>query len=153
MGKATDAKIVCQNKKAFRDYFIEKKIEAGIMLMGSEVKSLRVNGAQLVDSYVDLRTGEVKLYNMHISPWQYATHEQHPSMRVRKLLLHKAEIKKLDREVKQQGLTIIPLKVYFKGSLAKVELGLAKGKKNYDKREDLKKKDHQREMSRFNKAK
>jgi SsrA-binding protein len=151
--KDISPKLISTNKKAFHNYTVEKKIEAGIVLFGSEVKSLRNHGAQMVDSYVDIKKGEVTVYNMHIAPWEYATHTQHAPMRPRKLLLHKNEIEKIHRELKPKGYSLIPLRMYFKGPYAKVELGLAKGKKTYDKREDLKKKDHQREMNRFNKAK
>jgi SsrA-binding protein len=151
--KVQSTKLISQNKKAFHDYFVEKKIEAGIVLYGSEVKSLRNHGAQMVDCYVDIRKGEPMVYNLYIAPWEYATHTQHEPTRPRKLLLHKNEIEKINRELQPKGISLIPLKMYFKGAHAKIELGLAKGKKNYDKREDMKKRDHQREMARFNKAK
>jgi SsrA-binding protein len=150
--QSNTVKVVSQNKKASRDYFIEKKLEAGMILYGSEVKSLRNHGAHMNESYVDLRKGIISVYNLHIAPWEYATHLQHEPLRTRKLLLHKSEIQKLERELKPKGLTLIPLKIYFKGPYAKIEIGLAKGKKNYDKREDLKKQDHQREMDRFKKS-
>jgi SsrA-binding protein len=149
--KSDSQKVVSQNKKAYRDYFIEDKVEAGLVLLGSEVKSLRIHGAQMAESYVDLRNGMPEVYNLHITHWDYATHNQHEPTRVRKLLLHKKEIEKIIREMKPKGYSLIPLKIYFKGPYAKIELGLAKGKKNYDKREDLKKQDHQREMDRFRK--
>ena len=150
--KSITPKIISQNKKAFHDYFIEDRIEAGMVLFGSEVKSLRTHGAQMADSYVDLKKGEAVVCNLHIAPWDYATHTQHEPTRIRKLLLHKKEIEKLIREMKPKGYSLIPLRIYFKGAYAKIELGLAKGKKNYDKREDLKKQDHQREMDRFRKT-
>jgi SsrA-binding protein len=150
--KSDSQKVVSQNKKAYRDYFIEDKVEAGLVLLGSEVKSLRIHGAQMAESYVDLRNGMPEVYNLHITHWDYATHNQHEPTRVRKLLLHKKEIEKIIREMKPKGYSLIPLKIYFKGPYAKIELGLAKGKKNYDKREDLKKQDHQREMDRFRKT-
>lgn len=143
--------IVCQNKKAHFNYFIEKKFEAGMVLYGSEVKSLRAGGAQLADAFVDLKKGKPVLYNAYIAPYEHTSHDGHQPTRPRELLLHRRETEKLFRELKPKGMSLIPLKIYFKGPYAKIELGLAKGKKNYDKREDLKRKDHEREIGRVKK--
>ncbi len=143
-------KVVCQNKKAYHDYFIDSTLEAGMVLSGPEVKSLRAGKANLKDGYakVDDR-GEVMLYNVHISFYTYATHNPNEPLRVRKLLLHKKEIKKLIGKLKEKGLALIPLKIYFKSNgKAKVELGLARGKKQYDKRAALKEKQSDREVQR-----
>ncbi|MEW6220821.1 MAG: SsrA-binding protein SmpB [Thermodesulfobacteriota bacterium] len=142
-------KIVCQNKKALHDYHIETVLEAGVMLKGAEVKSLRAGRANLVDAYAHIRAGELILANVHITPYQYATHEQLDPLRERKLLMHRREIDKLAGRVREKGLALIPLKIYFndKGK-AKVALALARGKKQYDKRADLKKKEGDREIER-----
>ena len=140
-------KLICNNKKAYHDYFIEEKFEAGMVLTGTEVKSLRLGKANLNDSFVQIRSGEAFLNNLHISPYDFGNRENHDPDRARKLLLHKKEIIKLYSRIREQGYTLIPLRLYFKDGKVKTELGLAKGKKNYDKREDLKKKDHQREIS------
>ncbi|MBF0196407.1 MAG: SsrA-binding protein SmpB [Planctomycetes bacterium] len=153
MAEPKNIKIVCQNKKASFHYFIEKKFEAGIILQGSEVKSLRQGGANLGDAFVDFKKGVPVLYKAHIAPYGFATHAQHMPERPRELLLHKREIERISKELKMGGLTVIPLKIYFRGAYAKVELALAKGKKVYDKRDDIKKRISDREISRFNKAK
>ena len=140
-------KLICNNKKAYHDYFIEEKIEAGMVLTGTEVKSLRLGKANLNDAFVQVRGGEAFLNNLHISPYDFGNRANHDPDRMRKLLLHKKEIVKLFSRIREQGYTIIPLRLYFKNGMVKSELGLAKGKKLYDKREDLKKKDHQREMA------
>ncbi|MCP3676595.1 MAG: SsrA-binding protein SmpB [Deltaproteobacteria bacterium] len=141
-------KVVCQNKKAFHDYFIEERFEAGIVLVGSEVKSLRQGKAHLKDSYASIRNGEIYLLKTHISPYLQADKFTQPEPeRKRKLLLHKREVVKLIGKTKEKGYTLIPTKIYFKNGKAKVELGLAKGKKVYDKRESLKKKAVEREMA------
>jgi SsrA-binding protein len=141
-------KVVCQNKKAFHDYFIEERFEAGIVLVGSEVKSLRQGKAHLKDSYASIRNGEIFLLKTHISPYLQADKFTQPEPdRKRKLLLHKREVVKLIGKTKEKGYTLIPTKIYFKNGKAKVELGLAKGKKVYDKRESLKKKAVEREMA------
>jgi len=143
-------KVVCQNKKAYHDYHIDSTFEAGMVLSGPEVKSLRAGKANLKDGYakVDDR-GEVMLYNVHISFYTFATHNPNEPLRVRKLLLHKREIKKLIGKLKEKGLALIPLKIYFKGNgKAKVELGLARGKRQYDKRAALKQKQSDREVAR-----
>ena len=143
-------KIVSQNKKAYHDYFIDATYEAGMVLSGPEVKSLRAGKANLRDGYVQIDDrGEAMLYNVHISFYTFATHNPNEPLRVRKLLLHKREIRKLIGKLKEKGLALIPLKVYFteKGK-AKVELGLARGKKQYDKRATLKEKESNREVQR-----
>lgn len=140
-------KLICNNKKAFHEYFIEEKFEAGMVLKGTEVKSLRVGKANLNDSFALVRGGEAFLHNLHISPYDFGNRENHDPDRMRKLLLHKKEISKLFGKVREQGYTLIPLRLYFKEGKAKVELGLAKGKKLHDKREDLKKKDMKRDVA------
>jgi len=140
--------IVTQNRKAFHDYFIEETIEAGIMLTGTEVKSLRAGKANLKDSYARIKGEEIFLVNTHISPYSQADgFKQHEPERTRKLLLHKKEIIRLMGKTREKGYTLIPTKIYFKAGKAKVELGLAKGKTFYDKRESIKKRDVQREMA------
>jgi SsrA-binding protein len=140
-------KIVCQNRKARHEYEIDEVFEAGIVLLGPEVKSLREGRANLVDSYAKLKGGEVFLYGMHITPYSYAHHVELEATRTRKLLLHNGEIKRLIGKTQEKGLTLIPMKVYFtsKGKV-KVELALARGKRKYDKRQSLKEKDMKREM-------
>lgn len=142
--KKTDApgKVVCTNKKAYHDYFIESTIETGIVLLGPEVKSLRAGRANLRDGYAKIKNGEVFLYNVHISPYDFTTHAVQEPMRVRKLLLNRREIKKLIGKVQEKGIALIPLKIYFKSNgRAKLALGLAKGKKMYDKRAAIKERD------------
>jgi SsrA-binding protein len=144
------AKIVCRNKKAYHDYAIESKFEAGMVLSGPEVKSLRAGKANLKDGYVQIDDkGEAILHNVHISQYSNATHNPNDPLRVRKLLLHKRELKKLTGKLQEKGLALIPLSIYFndKGK-AKVELGLARGKKLYDKRATLKRKQSDREVER-----
>lgn len=139
-------KLICNNKKAYHDYFIEEKFEAGMVLTGTEVKSLRLGKANLNDAFAQVRGGEAFLNNLHISPYDFGNRANHDPDRARKLLLHRKEIVKLFSRIREQGYTLIPLRLYFKDGLVKAELGLAKGKKHYDKREDLKKKDHHREI-------
>lgn len=141
-----EKKIICQNKKAFHDYTIDEVVEAGIVLLGPEVKSLRGGRANLGDAYSRIKDSEVFIYNMHISPYPYAHYLNLDPLRTRKLLLNRAEIKRLIGKTKEKGYSLIPLKAYFLGSKIKVELGLAKGKKSYDKRQALKEKDMKREM-------
>jgi SsrA-binding protein len=142
-------KLICENRKARHDYQIEKVIEAGIELTGSEVKSCRDGKAQLVDAYAAVERGEVYLYKSHISEYkQGGPYFNHPPVRKRKLLLHKREIIQLTESIAQKGLTLIPLKLYFKGPRAKVELGVARGKTKGDKRETLKRKDSDRDVAR-----
>jgi len=140
-------KLICNNKKAYHDYFIEEKFEAGMSLRGTEVKSLRVGKANLNDSFAMIRNGEAFLHNLHISPYDFGNRENHDPDRMRKLLLHKNEIVRLFSKVREQGYSIVPLRLYFKSGLVKVELGLAKGKKLYDKREDMKTKDMKRDVA------
>ncbi len=138
-------KLVCQNKKARHDYFIDETFEAGMVLLGPEVKSLREGRGNLADSYAKINKGEVFLHNMHISPYPFAHTPPDPT-RTRKLLLNKREIKRLIGKTEEKGFTLIPTKVYFSEGKAKVELALAKGKRKYDKRHALKEKDLKREM-------
>ena len=137
---------IATNRKAFRDYEILETMEAGIVLVGTEVKSLREGRANLRDSFARIKEGEAYLYNVHISPYGQAAINNHEPRRTRKLLLHKRELNKLTGRVAEKGLTLVPLKLYFKRGKAKVELALAKGKRFYDKREVLKARTHQREM-------
>lgn len=136
------------NRKALRDYQIEEKYEVGIVLRGSEIKSIRAGRANLRDSYATVDGGEVFLYDMNISPYPQAGHFGHDPTRVRKLLLHKDEIKRLTGKILQKGYTLVPLRVYLKDGKAKVELGLARGKRQYDKRRDIARRDAEREMDR-----
>jgi SsrA-binding protein len=142
-------KVVCKNKKAYHDYHIDGTLEAGIVLKGSEVKSLRAGRANLKDGYAQLERGEVFLHNVHISPYSHATYDKVNPLRVRKLLLHRREIKKLIGKLHEKGIALIPLRIYFiNNGKAKVELGLARGKKLYDKRASLKEKQSKRDMER-----
>ena len=147
MGKES-IKMIANNKKAYHDYFIEDTWEAGIALHGTEVKSLRMGKCSIKESFVRIEQGEVYIYGMNISPYEKGNIFNKDPLRVRKLLLHAYEINKMTGKIAEKGLTIVPLKVYFKGSLAKVEIGLARGKKNYDKRQDIAKKDMKREAQR-----
>jgi SsrA-binding protein len=140
-------KIVCQNKKAYVDYFIDETIEAGIVLTGTEVKSLREGKANLKDSYVIIKDGEAFLLNCHISPYSHGNIYNHDPLRTRKLLLHKKEIERLRGKTQQQGYTLIPLKIYFKGHYVKVEIDLARGRKKYEKRDIIKKKKLKEKLS------
>lgn len=139
-------KIAATNKKAYHDYHIEESHEAGMMLKGTEVKSLREGRANLRDSFARVENEEIFLYNCHISPYSHGNIANHDPLRTRKLLMHKGEIQRLMGKMMQKGYTLLPLKIYFKDGKAKVELALAKGKKQYDKREDIKKRDAAREM-------
>jgi SsrA-binding protein len=141
-------KIVADNRKARHDYAIEDKFEAGMALRGTEVKSLRGGRCNLKDSYAKIKNGEVWVHNMHIGPYPFAYFDNHEPRRVRKLLLHAYEIRKLIGKVNEQGYSLIPLQVYFKGGKAKLLLALAKGKKKYDKRESIKRRDQERELQR-----
>ena len=143
--KKTNTKLIANNKKAYHDYFIEDTWEAGISLAGTEVKSLRMGKCSIKESFIRTDGGEVTIYGMHISPYEKGNIFNKDPLRPRRLLLHKSEINRLAGRIAQQGYTIVPLKVYFKGSLVKVEIGLAKGKKLYDKRADIAKKDQRRE--------
>ena len=143
--KKQAVKLIANNKKAYFDYFIEDKYEAGIELFGTEVKSLRMGKCSIKESFIRIERGEVYVYGMHISPYEKGNIFNKDPLRIRKLLLHKREIMKLSGEIAQKGYTLVPLAVYLKGSLVKVEIGLARGKKLYDKRETLAKKDQRRE--------
>ena len=144
MGK-TSIKLIANNKKAYHDFFIEDTFEAGVSLHGTEVKSLRMGKCSIKEAFVRIENGEVFVYGMHISPYEKGNIFNKDPLRVKKLLMHRYEINKLMGKIKEKGLTLVPLKVYFKGSLVKVENGLARGKKLYDKREDIAKKDQRRE--------
>lgn len=146
--KPSNVKVVCQNKKARHDYQILEVIEAGMVLLGTEVKSLRHGRANLKDSYARIKEGELFLVQSHISPYTHAYYDNHQPDRVRKLLVHKREIKRLQGKTQEKGLTLVPLRIYFKDGKAKVELALARGKKIYDKRESLKRKTEERELER-----
>ena len=149
MNKQTAGKkIIVQNKKVFHDFFVEETYEAGIELVGTEVKSLRARKANLKDSYIDIRNGEAYIYGMHISPYDHGNIFNRDPERDRRLLLHKREIMKLFGLVKQDGYTLVPTKLYFSGSNIKVEVALARGKKLYDKRDDAAKRDAKRNMER-----
>ena len=146
--EANKTRMVANNKKAYFDYFILEKFETGIELFGTEVKSIRMGKCSVKESFVRIDKGEVYIYGMHISPYEKGNIFNKDPLRVRKLLLHRAEINKITGKLAEKGLTLVPLQVYFKGSLVKVEIGLARGKKNYDKRDDIAKKDQKREMER-----
>ncbi|HKM22937.1 MAG TPA: SsrA-binding protein SmpB [Lachnospiraceae bacterium] len=152
MGKDS-IKLIANNKKAYFDYFIEEKFETGISLSGTEVKSLRTGKCSIKEAYVRIDRGEVYICGMHISPYEKGNIFNKDPLRTRKLLLHKAEIHKLSGKIAEQGYTIAPLQVYFKGRLVKVEIGIAKGKKLYDKRQDIAKKDQRREAEKDFKVK
>ncbi len=147
MGKES-VKLVANNKKAYHDYFIDDSFEAGIELYGTEVKSIRMGKCSIKESFIKIENGQVYVYGMHVSPYEKGNIFNKDPLRIRKLLLHRAEIRRLLSKIKEKGYTLVPLKVYFKGSLVKVEMGLARGKKLYDKREDIAKKDARREIER-----
>ena len=140
-------KLISSNKKAYFNYFLSDFLEAGIELKGTEIKSLRVNGATIGDSYVVIRNGEAEIINMHIKAYEHGNIFNHDPLRNRKLLLHKREIRFLEQKIKAEGYTVVPTKIYFSHGNAKVEIALAKGKKNYDKRESIKKRDIEREIA------
>ena len=141
-------KIVAENRKAFHDYFIEDRVEAGIILTGTEIKSIRNGKINLKDSYARVNNGEVWVYQMHISPFEQGNRYNHDPLRPRKLLLHRSEINKLVGKIQQQGLTLLPIKVYLKNGMAKVELAVGQGKKNYDKRQALAEREGKRDIER-----
>lgn len=141
-------KLIANNKKAYHDFFILDTYEAGITLAGTEVKSLRMGKCSIKESFIRIENGEVFIYGMHISPYEKGNIFNKDPLRVRKLLLHRSEIQKLMAKTKEKGMAIVPLKVYFTGGLVKVEIGLARGKKLYDKRDDIAKKDQRREAER-----
>ena len=138
-------KLVANNKKAYHDYFVEEKIEAGLVLHRTEVKSLRMGKCSIKEAFIRIENGEMFIYGMHISPYEKGNIFNKDPLRVKKLLLHKTEINKLLGKIKEKGFTIVPLQVYFKEGRAKVEIGLCRGKKLYDKRQDIAKKDQKRE--------
>lgn len=146
-------KVICKNKKAYFNFELGDTFEAGIVLLGSEVKSLRAGKANLGDSYAKFREGELFLVDAHISPYPQANRENHDPVRDRKLLLHKGEVRRLYGKVTEKGFSLVPLKLYFRSGIIKIELALARGKKMFDKREAIKKKDQRREMERLAKFK
>ena len=152
MGAQT-VKLIANNKKADHDFFVDDTYETGISLAGTEVKSLRMGKCSIKEAFVRIENGEVIIYGMHISPYEKGNIFNKDPLRPRKLLMHKYEINKLMGKIKEKGMTLVPLKVYFKGSLVKVEIGLARGKKLYDKRQDIAKKDHRREAEKEFKVK
>ena len=141
-------KVVAQNRKANHDYFIEDTYEAGIVLQGTEIKSIRAGKVQLKDSFARIANGEMYLHNAHISPYEQGNRYNHDPLRARKLLLHRKQINRLIGETKEKGYTLVPLKIYLKNGFAKVLIGLGKGKKQYDKRDDLKRKEAKRDIER-----
>ncbi len=148
MGKEKGSRLIANNKKAYHDYFIEEKYEAGISLHGTEVKSLRMGKCSIKESFLRIENGELFIYGMHVSPYEKGNIFNKDPLRVKKLLMHKSEIHKLQGKIAEKGYTLVPLQVYLKGSLVKVEIGLARGKKLYDKRQDIAKKDQRREALR-----
>ena len=148
MAKESGSRLIANNKKAYHDYFIEDTYEAGIELAGTEVKSMRMGKCSIKESFVRIENEEVYIYGMHISPYEKGNIFNRDPLRVKKLLLHKSEIRKMKGKIAEKGYTLVPLKVYFNRSLVKVEIGLAKGKKLYDKRQDIAKKDQRREAER-----
>jgi SsrA-binding protein len=144
-------KIIAENRKARHDYFIEDEFEAGMVLKGTEVKSLRQGRANLKDSYAKIRNGEIWVYQMHISPYAFAYYDNHDPLRIRKLLLHNYEIKKLYGKLNERGYSLIPLRLYFREGKVKMLIGLAKGKRQYDKRESMRQRDQKRDMDRIKK--
>ena len=148
-----NSKLIANNKKARHDYFLEETYEAGIALHGTEVKSLRMGKCSIKESFIRIENGEMMIYGMHVSPYEKGNIFNKDPMRPKKLLMHRAEIRKLQGKLAEQGYTLVPVQVYFKGGLVKVQVALAKGKKLYDKREDIAKKDHRREAEREFKVK
>ena len=146
--KKQDGKIIAENRKAWHDYFVDERFEAGIALFGTEVKSLRKGAVNLKDSYCEIRNGEIFAVGVHISPFEQGNIFNKNPLRDRKLLMHRREIMKLNGQVSQKGLTLVPLKLYFSGSRVKMEIGLCRGKKLYDKREDAARRDMRREAER-----
>lgn len=153
MGTKSSVKLIANNKKAYHDYFIEDTYEAGISLAGTEVKSLRMGKCSVKESFIRIENGEVIIYGMHISPYEKGNIFNKDPLRPRKLLMHRYEINKLTGKMNEKGMTLVPLRVYFKGSLVKIEVGLARGKKLYDKRQDIAKKDQRREAEKEFKVK
>jgi SsrA-binding protein len=143
-----DRKLVANNKKAYHDYFLEEKYEAGIELCGTEVKSMRMGKCSIKESFIRIENGEVIIYGMHVSPYEKGNIFNRDPLRPKKLLMHKSEIRKLTGQISEKGYTLVPVEVYFSGSLVKVQIALARGKKLYDKRQDIAKKDAKREAQR-----
>ncbi len=148
MNKEHNYKLIANNKKAGHDYFLEEMYECGVSLHGTEVKSMRMGKCSIKEAFVHIENGEVIVYGMHISPYEKGNIFNRDPLRPKKLLMHKREIRKLQGQIKEKGYTIVPVKVYLKGSLVKVQIALAKGKKLYDKRQDIAKKDQRREAER-----
>lgn len=153
MAKTGGTKLIANNKKARHDYFVEETVEAGIVLFGTEVKSMRQGHCSIKEAFISIDNGEIFVKQMHVSPYEKGNIFNKDPMRVRKLLLHKYEINKIEGSLQEKGLTLVPLKVYFKDSLVKLEIGVARGKKLYDKRQDIAKKDQRREAEREFKVK
>ena len=153
MGKKEPRKLVANNKKAYHDYFIDETYEAGIALHGTEVKSMRLGKCSIKESFIRIENGEVYVYGMHVSPYEKGNLFNKDPLRVKKLLLHRSEINKLQGRIKEKGYTLVPLEVYFNEGKAKVQIGLARGKKLYDKRESIAKKDQMREAEKEFKVK
>lgn len=147
-GKSSHTKLICKNRKARFDYQIEDRFEAGMVLQGTEVKSMRMGKASLRDAYANIKKGEVFLHQLHIGEYPFAFRENHEPLRVRKLLMHKSEIKRLTRKLQERGFSLIPLELYFSRGKVKVNLGLARGKRKYDKRQTIRKRDEKRDMDR-----
>lgn len=145
-------KIIAENRKARFNYFIDEEFEAGLVLVGTEVKSLRLGKANLKDAYARIKNGEVFVYQLHIGPYPFAYYDNHDPLRPRKLLLHKQEIKKLYSKANEKGHTLVPLRLYFKGGKVKIVIALARGKRKYDKRDTIKRRDEQRELDRARKT-
>lgn len=152
MDKKEAQKLIANNKKAYHDYFIDETYEAGIALHGTEVKSMRMGKCSIKESFIRIEDGEVYVYGMHVSPYEKGNIFNKDPLRIKKLLLHRAEINKLQGKIKEKGYTLVPLQVYFSSGKVKVEIGLARGKKLYDKREDIAKKDQKREAEKEFKA-
>lgn len=144
----TEKKLIANNKKAYHDFFLEERYEAGIELHGTEVKSMRMGKCSIKEAFIRIENGEVIIYGMHVSPYEKGNIFNRDPLRPKKLLMHKSEIRKLIGKIAEKGYTLVPVEVYFKGSLVKVDIALAKGKKQYDKRQDIAKKDAKREAER-----
>jgi SsrA-binding protein len=146
--KKDNIKVIANNKKAFHDYFVDETYEAGIELVGTEVKALRTGKCSVKESFIRIINGQMEIYQMHISPYEKGNIFNRDPLRPRRLLMHKAEIRKLEQKMKEKGYTLVPIEIYFSGSLVKVKVGLCRGKKLYDKRDDIAKKDQKREAER-----
>ncbi len=151
MKESTNTKLVCQNRKAWHDYHIEDQYEAGMVLGGTEVKSLRMGRASIKDSYARIKKGELWLHNLHITEYPFSFHDNHEPLRTRKLLMHKSEINRLTSKIQERGYSLIPLSIYFSSGKAKVKLALVKGKRKYDKRQAIRTREEKREMDRAKK--